>query len=66
MDSIMRTGSARRNETTAKDTIRYRWHAACSALFTGIQEPTAMNNIATSSFNPLFLRHDIIIELGRV
>jgi hypothetical protein len=30
------------------------------------QEPTAMNNIATSSFNPLFLRHDLMIELGRL
>ncbi len=25
-----------------------------------------MNNIATSSFNPLFLRHDLMIELGRL
>ncbi|MEP7043382.1 MAG: hypothetical protein ABI843_09975 [Dokdonella sp.] len=62
----MRTRSAFRNETTADDTICHRWHGACSGLITGIQEPTAMNNIATSSFNPLFLRHDLMIELGRL
>lgn len=25
-----------------------------------------MNNLATASFNPLFLRHDLMIELGRL
>ena len=25
-----------------------------------------MNDIATASFNPLFLRHDLMIELGRL
>ena len=25
-----------------------------------------MNNLASASFNPLFLRHDLMIELGRL
>jgi hypothetical protein len=32
-----------------------------------IRESTTMSNIAASmSFNPLFLRHDLMIELGRL
>jgi hypothetical protein len=26
----------------------------------------AVNNLATAAFNPLFLRHDLMIELGRL
>jgi len=62
----MRTAAAFRNETRACDTIVYVGTPLALPLFTQTQEPTAMNNIATAAFNPLFLRHDLMIELGRL
>jgi hypothetical protein len=31
-----------------------------------IWSTAAVNNLATAAFNPLFLRHDLMIELGRL
>jgi hypothetical protein len=51
--------------------IRVGWHAVCSIQFTESKSQNPgehdMSNIAASmSFNPLFLRHDLMIELGRL
>jgi hypothetical protein len=43
-----------------------RWHVACFAWDIGTTEQTTMSNTATLRMNPLFLRHDLMIELGRL
>jgi hypothetical protein len=43
-----------------------RWHGACSLPQYGNPGVVTMNNAASMSINPLFLRHDLMIELGRL
>jgi hypothetical protein len=42
------------------------WHRACYDLDTAESTENDMSNFASMSINPLFLRHDLMIELGRL
>src|SRR5215813_12276828 len=62
----MRTASS----TACDQDVIERWHAACSTHGThqthAIPGVVVMSNAASMSINPLFLRHDLMIELGRL
>src|SRR3954468_21979384 len=52
---------------SSRDRPAFRgWHADCSIPRHGNPGVRAMNSVASMSINPLFLRHDLMIELGRL
>jgi len=56
----------RRGEHAAIDARSDAGTLLAQSLVTGIQGVATMNNAASMSINPLFLRHDLMIELGRL
>jgi hypothetical protein len=42
------------------------WHASCRTTHRESKESAMLANLTAMTVNPMFLRHDLLIELGRV